>query len=196
MKEPDTFRFDCIPDDDDDGVELEVGLEFDEPHSVKLMIDYMYMSDYSIDNSFIPTGRDPMSTKHRYLPSVSQSPVSTEQKQKVTHSKSPIPPSVWITSYSSTEEVEYVKSFLDNRQGPLTTHVRVHSLACKYFITPLKYATVQKFKELVKRGYLHPEDFASAITPAYNTAPGKRDGRMGDCVQMHELSYCGYSLRS
>jgi hypothetical protein len=162
VQEADTFRFDDIADDDG-----ERDLCSDHPDAVKLLIDFMYHCNYSIDAA--QTIDEPRTNNENKEPPIVDHlspPKTLDSKQKKKGDESATPSAFWASQPKNTDSCNIT-------DGPLATHVRVFALACKYFVTPLKNEAITKFKARISRG---------AIKIAYGTTPGKRDMQMRDCV--------------
>lgn len=149
----------------------------DHPDTVKLLIDFMYNSNYIVASAPEKDSKPRANLEKKTLPVVGSMPVFKpfEAKPKKKSSEKSTPVAFWASQPTSTESGR-------TENGPLVTHARVYTLACKYFMTPLKYQAILKFKRCVANGGLQPEDFAAAIMIAYGTTPGKSDMQMRDCV--------------
>jgi hypothetical protein len=136
------------------------------------MIDFIYTATYSI-SGVKPSGKP-------QTPSLKESSPPGDSKQwfkpfEKKPKKKSGERSLWASNPDDTTPSR------DNC-GPLATHARVFTLACKYFVTPLKYEAILNFKARMFRRGIQPENFAAAIRIAYGTTPGKRDRQMRDCI--------------
>lgn len=125
----------------------------DDPEAVRLMVDYIYLNDYTF-GATAPTSDASKRTLNTFTPSV-----------QYTHS-----PSFgdWPHSNGFTSGRESEKTPINTFDGALVTHSRLYGMASKYGLDALRPVAIKKFQDVFV-GTWNREDLAAAISIAFNT---------------------------
>ncbi|KAF1821358.1 uncharacterized protein K489DRAFT_410845 [Dissoconium aciculare CBS 342.82] len=160
-QEPDVFGLKY-----DDNINGSEGPSADHPDMVSPMIGFVYFADYALvePNDKLSRHAEP---EHDW-----QSHVSRKESPEIKRI---------LAEEVSQQEWIGVKFYLA-AENHLTTHARVYALACEYFVSALRSATLTKFIQCVKDTAINVEGLAMAIKIAHCTAAGERNSGLRDCI--------------